>query len=35
MKKPLKAGDSFDMQLDFGKAGKIEVEVEIEDQGGD
>jgi copper(I)-binding protein len=35
LKKPLKAGDSFDLQLDFGKAGKIEVEVEVEDQGGD
>lgn len=33
MKKPLKAGDSFDLALDFGGAGKITVKVEVEDQG--
>lgn len=31
--KPLKAGDSFDLDLDFGDAGKIKVKVIVEDQG--
>lgn len=35
LKKPQKAGDSFDLDLDFGDAGKITVKVEIENQGSD
>lgn len=31
LKKPLKAGDSFPMQLNFRKAGKVQIKVEIAD----
>lgn len=34
VKKPLKAGDSFDLALDFGAAGKVTVAVEVEEHGG-
>ena len=35
LKKPLKSGDAVDLDLDFGKAGKLSVKVEIEDQASD